>query len=254
MIKYLPYIISATFIHGLTFFLLFTSPLPKKPLSPIAFQEKLVTLKPKTPVNTLPPKTLSPIIMPSSITKTTQQDSKPSSQEILPTPLKQPIPKTISKESPKKLETSPVAKTQPPPKTPVTQISQTQLKALSDVAQALASHVDKIEKSDAALKDIAWTPTTQLTINSELETPQEEELCKLFQTYVVLPCTGYIRIKLVLAPNGNIEECVFLSDVSASDQQLLSKRIQAIPFQKFLEKYKVSKNISFHIKLLSNES
>ncbi len=247
---------SATLIHGIILFLVFASPLPKKHLRPKAFQEKLVTIPPKTPLHALPG-TINPSkTIPLSVATQPQQQAAPlPSQEIVQKLPQSPALKVVKKESPKTAKTPAVAEKQiPPTTTKKTQISQTQLQALSEVAQALSLHVDKIEKSDASLKDISWAPTSQLTIRSELQATQEEELCELFRTHMALPSKGSVRIKLVLSPNGDVQECIFLSDVSAADKQLLSNRIQAIPFQKFLEKYKVSKNISFHIKLLSNES
>ncbi|ACZ32672.1 tolA protein-like protein [Chlamydia pneumoniae LPCoLN] len=262
MMKYLPYIAITACIHGGILLLVFASPLPKKRLQPKAFQEKLVTIQPKPPVPT-PSVVVDPAktIRPSVATQPQQQAKCSPPQENVQKALKKPIPKVVKTEPPKPSPAPTVAKKttateKPPPSTTKknTQLSKTQLQTLSEVAQALFLHVDKIEKSETSLKNISWPSTAQLTMHSELKATQEDELCELFRTHIALPSKGYVRIKLVLSPNGEIQECSFLSEVSAADKQLLTQRIQALPFQKFLEKYKVSKNISFHIKLVSNES
>lgn len=98
-------------------------------------------------------------------------------------------------------------------------------------------------------------PTNKhLSVQTSLATTQDEELCQLLREYMLLPFSGEVRLKLVLTPQGWIQECLVLSEISESEKELILMRIHAIPFKKFLDKYKISKNIVFHIKLLSNEA
>ncbi|SYX09434.1 hypothetical protein C834K_1003 [Chlamydia poikilotherma] len=249
MKKMLPYILFATFLHGVCIVLLAYSPVQKKQPKLLPFKEKLVILNESL-----------------SITKTCTTATPPSQQVVKiekkqPSAQKQPqkhppkIPadkKKIDNVKPVEKEKS-VLKSQAEDKTSVKKKADknTKLKTIADLAKTLSKHLDD---SDARLADISLPISRELAIHSSLAATQEEELCQLLREYIVLPFSGEVRVKLVLTPQGNLQECVLLSEISEAEKQLVLMRIHEIPFKKFLDKYKISKNITFHIKLLSSES
>ncbi|MEF9496847.1 inclusion-associated protein [Chlamydia sp. 04-14] len=257
MKKTLPYILFATFLHGICIVLLAYSPAQKKQPKLLPFKEKLVILN-----------------EPLSIIKTCSTATPPSESQVVKTEKKQSIAQEQPQKHPPKVaaekkktdnvkkvsvpskpveKEKPVLKSQMEEKTSVKKKAEkdAKLKTIADLAKTLSKHLDD---SDARLADISLPISRELSIHSSLAATQEEELCQLLREYIVLPFSGEVRVKLVLTPQGNIQDCVLLSEISEAEKQLILMRIQEIPFKKFLDKYKVSKNIAFHIKLLSSES
>ncbi|WP_375793801.1 inclusion-associated protein [Chlamydia sp. 12-01] len=252
MKKTLPYILFATFLHGVCIILLAYSPTQKKQPKLLPFKEKLVTLsEPFSVVKTCT------TITPTSQTQVVKTERKQSVVEKQPSkaPIEKknpdsvkkiPIPKSIEKETL-------VSKPQVEKKTSTKRNTEkdAKLKAIANLTKTLSKHLDD---SDARLANISLPQSRELAIHSSLAATQEEELCQLLREYIVLPFSGEVRVKLVLTPQGNIQDCILLSEISEAEKQLILMRIHEIPFKKFLDKYKISKNIAFHIKLLSNES
>ncbi|MFJ1509387.1 inclusion-associated protein [Chlamydia crocodili] len=253
MKKTLPYILFATFLHGVCIILLAYSPVQKKQPKLLPFKEKLVILN-----------------EPFSITKTCTIATPPPQQQVVKTEKKQPIVQEQPQKHPPKIpadkrkidnvkpnkpieKEKSVLKSQADDKTSVKKKAEkdAKLKTIADLAKTLSKHLDD---SDARLADISLPISRELAIHSSLAATQEEELCQLLREYIVLPFSGEVRVKLVLTPQGNLQECVLLSEISEAEKQLVLMRIHEIPFKKFLDKYKISKNITFHIKLLSSES
>ncbi|QVE49495.1 inclusion-associated protein [Chlamydia crocodili] len=252
MKKTLPYILFATFLHGVCIALLAYSPVQKKSPKLLPFKEKFVILNESL-----------------SIVKTCTTTKPPTQQQVVKTEKKQPFPQEQPQKYPEipseKKKTNNVKLNKPVEKEKSILKSQTEdkasvkkkaekdakLKTIADLAKTLSKHLDD---SDARLADISFPISRELAIHSSLAATQEEELCQLLRKYIVLPFSGEVRVKLVLTPQGNLQECVLLSEISEAEKQLILMRIHEIPFKKFLDKYKISKNIAFHIKLLSSES
>ncbi|MEF9519596.1 inclusion-associated protein [Chlamydia crocodili] len=250
MKKTLPYIFFATFLHGVCIVLLAYSPVQKKQPKLLPFKEKLVILNESL-----------------SITKTCTIATPPSQKQVVKTEKKQTIAQEQPQQYPPKIPANkkkidnlkPVEKekselkSQAEAKTSVKKKVEkdAKLKTIADLAKTLSKHLDD---SDARLADISLPISRELAIHSSLAATQEEELCQLLREYIVLPFSGEVRVKLVLTPQGKLQECVLLSEISEAEKQLVLMRIHEIPFKKFLDKYKISKNITFHIKLLSSES
>ncbi|AAP05713.1 inclusion-associated protein [Chlamydia caviae] len=253
MKKTLPYSLFAIVLHGVCIILLAYSPTQKKQPKLLPFTEKLVTLSEPISVvktHTTPSQqALKAKIEKPHVEKPPQQPSPKTPAEKKKT---DSVKKTPSPSKPVKKEQS-VAKSQGEQKiaAKTNPAKEAKLKAIADLAKTLSQH---LEDSDARLADISLPTCRELAINSSLAATQEEELCQLLREYIVLPFSGEVRVKLVLTPQGNIQECILLSEISEAEKQLILMRIHKIPFKKFLDKYKVSKNIAFHIKLLSNES
>ncbi|AFS21611.1 inclusion-associated protein [Chlamydia psittaci] len=250
MKKALPYSLFAIIFHGACIALLSYSPVNKPPTKPVPFKEKIVALReplPSVATVTTPQPTLKE--------HTDKRDIEPSPQK--PT-VKPPVEKKKTEDIQKPcVPNKPKEKPKPQPKGenhPTANKSigkEAKLKAIADLTKTLSKHLDD---SNARLADITVPTNKQLAVQTTLATTQDEELCQLLREHMTLPFSGEVRLKLVLTPQGRIQDCVLLSEISESEKELILMRIHAIPFKKFLDKYKISKNIVFHIKLLSNES
>ncbi|QXE26686.1 inclusion-associated protein [Chlamydia buteonis] len=252
MKKALPYSLFAIIFHGACIALLTCSPANKPSTKLVPFKEKIVTLSEPCPsiatlTTTLPQPTLK------EHTDKRDIEQSPHKQNLKP-----PVEKKKTEDIKKtRVPNKPIEKPKPKPKgenQPTASKSigkEAKLKAIADLTKTLSKHLDE---SNVRLADITFPTNKQLSVQTTLATTQDEELCQLLREYMILPFSGEVRLKLVLTPQGLIQECVLLSEISESEKALILMRIHAIPFKKFLDKYKISKNIVFHIKLLSNES
>ncbi|BAE80811.1 energy transducer [Chlamydia felis Fe/C-56] len=251
MKKTLPYILFATIFHGACLILLVCSPTQKKQPKLLPFKEKLVTFRDPPHVTTQPkPPTPAQTILTKQTTveklDQKQTSKTPIEKKKLDSVKKIPIPKTVEKEKP-----APKPQTEDKMVQKNTLERKAKLKAIANLTKTLSQHLDD---SNAQLADLSLPKSRELTVHSSLAMTQEEELCQLLREYIVLPFSREVRVKLILTPQGTIHDCVLLSEISEAEKQLILMRIYEIPFKKFLDKYKISKNIVFHIKLLSNES
>ncbi|WP_348663404.1 inclusion-associated protein [Chlamydia vaughanii] len=250
MNKTLPYIFFAAIIHGAFVILLAYSPGQKKPPKLLPFKEKLVILHEqpsliKTSISSPAPQTQKTINKPVEKNTPSQQPVKQKPSEATKkNPISKPLEKekSVSKQPEKEKQKEKIVTKQSPSR-------ETKLKAIADLTKTLSKHLD-----DSDSRVDALSSSQKLSIQTSLAETQEEELCQLLREYIVLPFSGEVRVKLMLTPYGQVQECVVLSHVSEAEKQLILIRIHEIPFKKFLDKYKISKNIVFHIKLLSNES
>ncbi|WP_201456452.1 inclusion-associated protein [Chlamydia sp. 17-3921] len=237
------YISLSLVFHSGLLLLICVSPQSKKSKRPLLFKEKFVApiaIKPPLPVNTSVSQQTQPI---------QELAQKTFDKPVIESSLQKKSVIEQVKPSTSKPEIKPSAKSTNL-KNNKSQTTAKQLEALTKLADTLSQH---LEKSAANFADISLLTTPQLMMSSSLAEIQEKELCELFRNYVALPSPGEVRIKLTLSPSGVIEECLFLSSITPADKQLLINRIYSIPFQQFFSEHKVSKNISFHIKLLSKD-
>ncbi|ANH78584.1 inclusion-associated protein [Candidatus Chlamydia sanziniae] len=235
-----PHVAIAIFFHGILVCLVCISPPLKKPPPLLPFKEKIVSL-------------------PLQLHASPSQHS--SSLKLAQKTISEGPSQTLATAKARPLEKKQVSNIPPQQLTPALlpnsnikenkRLSSVQLKTLSEVTETLTRHLDK---NGTLFADVSLTSTPEFTHNSALLITQENELRELLHHYVVLPTQGEVRIKLVLTSSGTIQECTFLSTISEMDKQILTAQIQSVPFQNFLKKYKISKNISFHIKLISNEA
>lgn len=160
-------------------------------------------------------------------TKTTPPPSRPASKPATPKPTQPTTPKPT-----------------PPPavQKPQSTTRQKQLQAIASLAASLEKHLDN---SHHTPEQTHPQPDTEV---------QNDELRHLLQTYIVLPFNGEVRIKLTLTPQGEIHDVMLLTPMNKTEEQRILTRVHEIPFKKFTDKYKISKNLVFHIKLRSNES
>lgn len=233
MHRYLRYLLFSLFLHTAILLGVCISPhQPKQSQSKVPFKEKFVAPLPSS---------TSPQTISTHISQPILQPQPPSQYKLAP----KPEPKT------QKIQHKPKAPPKPKVQTsPQKPSSFEQLHALAQLAETLSQ---RIEKTESSLETFSLCTPSRLTMTSSLEETQENELCEVFRKYLTLPSPGEVRIKITLSPSGSIEECIFLSSISPADKHILMQRIHSLPFQKFFSKYKLSKNISFHIKLLSNE-
>lgn len=252
MKKALPYSLFALIVHGAGIALLSYSPVNKPSTRPVLFKEKIVALSGPFPsIATL----TTPLPQPTLKGHTNKRDIEQAPQKPNPQP---PVEKKKTEDKAKtRVPQQPREKPKPQPKgenPPTARKSiekDAKLKAIADLTKTLSKHLDD---SNARLADITLPTNKRLSVQTSLATTQDEELCQLLREYMLLPFSGEVRLKLVLTPQGWIQECLVLSEISESEKELILMRIHAIPFKKFLDKYKISKNIVFHIKLLSNEA
>lgn len=234
----LPYFLFAVGIHSAYIILLICSPGTVKRQKFQPFQEKIVCL-PETRMSAPLQKSSSPSIQ---SPKSPSPQKPPEVPAITPPALSQPPQPKSSQHPQVKKESQKVTKP--------ALAQQTKLKAIADLTKKLSEH---LEDSSTHWDPLPKHHASPSLTSSSAET-QEEELCQLLREYIVLPMSGEVRLKLILTPQGKVYECTVLSKISEAEQQFILTRIREIPFTKFLDKYKISKNIVFHIKLLSNES
>lgn len=88
----------------------------------------------------------------------------------------------------------------------------------------------------------------------EIDQPisQEDSLRTLLETYLALPFSGEVRLTLTIDAQGSIKECCLLTELCAADRAWIFNRLHTIPFQKFFETYKISHEVTLHIKLRSD--
>lgn len=229
----------AALIHGACIALLIYSPGKTKHLKLHPFKEKLVFIhEPPTPVQSTQSTAAQKheTSIPQSPPK--KQTKNSSENKPISTPPKDKEKPKCQSQQKERLENT--------TKQVITQNKQ--LKTIADLTKKLSDH---LEDSSSHL-NLALPKHDKMPL--PISETQEEELCQLLREYIVLPISGEIRLKLILTPQGRVYECVILSPISEAEKQFILTRMSEIPFTKFLDKYKISKNIVFHIKLLSNES
>ena len=236
---FFPYVFFAALIHGVCIALLLCSPEKKNRPKLKPFKEKLVFLH-ESPADQpeVSPKTHQVRKIPATpLSRSDKQPEIPTTSKAIPhQPQEKPIDKPQPKEAPKTTKHIPT--------------QTTKLKTISDLTKKLSDHLEvSTSHLTLALPKQQEIPSSESTL---AET--QEEHSQLLRQYIVLPISKVIRLKHILTPQGKVYECTILSPISEAEKQFILTHIREIPFTKFLDKYKISKNITFHIKLLSNES
>ncbi|EPP34761.1 putative exported TonB protein [Chlamydia ibidis] len=233
---FVPHVLFAAVAHVCFFVCLCASPRVKKTPKIVVFKESLISL-PKEEI--VMEEALKTQVASKQVVPVVREKSPHPRHETEKEDRKKPL---IAQEKPSTSQFKEVKKNK---------IDQKKLQTLVGLTQALSQHLDETTER---VNNTAWVSQKSVAIDSSLVASQEEVLCQLIREHVVLPFLGEVRLKITITPQGELKECVFLSHINSIDQEILLAKIRKIPFKKFSDKYTISKNITFHIKLLSNDS